>query len=112
MVLGSEAVFSSTKRDARCREKDSVIKPILWSVDIPDPRDFHALLMPCTQGPELDILGSKGVPPSNVWAIEGRAEELKKMRRILKVRMLDRPMRSDKAIVHIEALMAEAGVLA
>jgi hypothetical protein len=57
--------------------------------------------MPNCYGPELRILQQKGVPDKNVWAIERSAKDLKKMRKILGVNLLSRPMDADEAIDRI-----------
>jgi hypothetical protein len=65
-------VFSLNRktRDAFARNKDAVLLPILEDIDIPEPDGFTALLMPALYGIEAFHLVDRGVPASNLFAIE------------------------------------------
>jgi hypothetical protein len=104
-------VFAAGKnmRDARCANKDKVIVPMIEKLRICNPDKFNAVLMPCLDGPELDILRSKGVPARNIWAIEADPDVYAKMKKSLPVNMPPKPLRSYEAIMHIRAEMADRG---
>jgi hypothetical protein len=92
---------SQKERDSRFKNKDGKTCPIIKEIKIPEPASFHAILMPNCYGPELRILSRKGVPDKNIWAIERSAKDLNKMRKVLGVNLLSRPMDADEAIDRI-----------
>lgn len=102
---------SQRQRDRRCRPKDSRTLPILSRILIRRPRSFHAILMPNCYGPEVQILRERGVPDRNVWAIEREREDLVKMRRILDINLLPRPMDVDEALDHIWAVQPKNNLI-
>ena len=51
-------------------DKDKIVKSLISGLDIQNPESYHALLMPGNQGPELPMLMRRGVPVSNIWAVE------------------------------------------
>lgn len=57
-------------RDKFCQNKDSVLLPILNSIQINNSKSFHALLMPCLYGSEAYFLQNKGIPTKNIFALE------------------------------------------
>ena len=57
-------------RDLRCQNKDSVIKPYLRRLDLSDPENFHAVLMPNLNCSGLRFLRDHGVPGKNIYAVE------------------------------------------
>lgn len=105
----AQNIFNLQKevREARCKRKDAIIGKILGSLQIDNPRDFHALLMPCLHGPEVDFLLSRGVPGANIWAIERERGTWEAMRANLPVRMLTEPMSSSASMPHIHAINPE-----
>jgi hypothetical protein len=57
-------------RDKRCVAKDRISRSILESLDLSNPKDFKAILMPCYWGPELVFLRERGVPAENIFIVE------------------------------------------
>lgn len=57
-------------RNKHCQEKDVLVRNIIDGISILHPDNFYAMLMPGLYGPELEILSGKGVPPSNIFAVE------------------------------------------
>jgi len=101
-----DRIFATSKRerDRRHGGKDAETCPIIQGIRIRKPEEFHAILMPNCYGPELDILKDKGIPDKNIWAIERERENFNKMKRVLSVRMLNRPMDVSEALDHIWTL--------
>lgn len=66
---------SRAARDRFCRGKDRVLVPILERLEIGNPADFRAVLMPSLYGIEARFLVAKGVPASNIFAIENNSAE-------------------------------------
>lgn len=72
--MENEFFRQKDERDSRCKEKNSVICPILRRIKVDRPYAWKAILMPCLHGPELAILRSKKVPAKNIVAIENDRE--------------------------------------
>lgn len=77
MVQIKQTKFSMSRmdRDRFCKNKDKVLVPILDSIEISDPQSFRAILMPSLYGIEARLLVKKGVPASNLFAIENNSVE-------------------------------------
>lgn len=94
---------SAKNRNLRSRNKDSVITPILESVRVQYPHRFKALLMPCLHGPELAILTKKGIPSSNIVAIENNPNTWLAMRSQLKIDVGHKPMDANERMDYAQA---------
>lgn len=68
--LPTHRFYDAKERKERCRQKDSIIKPILRSISIQYPKYFWAIIMPCSRSPEFKILREAGVPSKNIFAVE------------------------------------------
>lgn len=92
-------------RDERCGEKDAIVERIIQGLDVHSPSGFHAIMMPGLYGPELSLLGGRGVPMHNIWAIERDPEVHKRMRRMYpRLKTTPSPQDARDAIDHIEAV--------
>lgn len=73
---------------------------------------YHALLMPCLYGPEVNLLQQRGVPAQNLYALEREPKTLKIMRRSAYLRDVWLPpaaLPSCRGIDHVAAALAERG---
>jgi hypothetical protein len=66
---------SRADRDRFCAKKDRVLLPLLRKVRIDDPKSFRAILMPSLYGAEAFYLVGRGVPSSNLFAVENNCAE-------------------------------------
>lgn len=90
-------------RDRRCKEKNSVICPILEAMKVPNPLKWKAILMPCLHGPEVPIFLGKGVPRQNLVAIERDPATWREIQRTLDLDVGPEPLEANEAIEHIAA---------
>lgn len=93
---------SRQKRDARCVEKDLIVRRIIEALPIPTPKAFHAVLMPSLHGPEVSLLGDRGVPTSNFFAVERDPAIHKKLRRRYRgIETTPRPLPFEEAVDYV-----------
>jgi hypothetical protein len=92
-----------SERDRRCKEKNSVICPILEGIEIKAAKLWKAILMPCLHGPEISILLSKGIPRKNIVAIERDPDTWEEIRDRHAFDMGHGPLEANEAIDHIYA---------
>lgn len=90
-------------RERRCREKNSVICPMLERIRIQSPRDWKAILMPCLHGPEIEIFRAKGVPNGNIVAIERDPSTWREIKNRHGFDVGPEPLEANEAIDHIYA---------
>jgi hypothetical protein len=102
--------FTESKeiRDKCCTSKDKVIEPILRSLPIPSPKQFHAITMPCLFGKEIYVLIERGVLISNIWAIErdpkshailaNPEQDLEKYGHLVGIKTTPKPLSAEKAL--------------
>lgn len=91
------------ERDRRCREKNSVICPILERISINSPSSWKAVLMPCLHGPEISILKAKNVPNENIVAIERDPDTWREIKSRHGFDVGPAPLEANEAIEHIYA---------
>lgn len=113
--MGDKHLFEH-REGSRFAAKDAVVLPILRSVEAYS--DYRAVLMPCLNGPELEILLGKGVAPGNIFSIE-RDPSVHKIQRnpppdlphLHGIRTTYKPLASDRAVDHVHALLGPVDLI-
>jgi len=86
-------------RELRSQDKNKVVSTILGPYLIENPLSFKVLLMPGLFGPELSILKAKGVPDSNIWALERDPEVFRRFVKMYPhINTTSNPMTASQAI--------------
>ena len=105
--IDTEPIFfcDTRKRARRCAAKDHIISTWLKKLDVHN--DFHAALMPCLRGPEIELLTARGVPTGNLMAIERDPSTYAAMRQAPYLRGVWMPPAPKDAVDAIDSIAAE-----
>jgi hypothetical protein len=96
-ATASDRLFASDveTRNQRCVAKDMIVRDVIRKLDVSPT--FTAILMPAAYGPEVEILESRGVRRSNMFAIE-REPAVRRIQEAQGLRVPPKAMTSDHAV--------------
>ena len=98
----TSAIFAKSKkhRDKKCVNKDVIVRSIIRALKILDPRNFFAMLMPNLFGIEIFFLHNRGVPSSNIYAVERDPD----IRRYLKPSQIARVFNVERYLKYVDEI--------